>query len=365
MTASRASVAPLLLLTALAGACAHPSASPAVLVQPDDEALLVDGAFGAHRRILSGFAAESRTAGVLRGDRALYGVLVEKQDIEQVWFVRVEVIATDVQPGTRVRLAPSEWRVEADDERAGEAPAESETWSRPAPDWSRLAAAAERRRGVRIEPTSLLVVMHVFDRQARLLASTHEFVPQSVLRSGFYGICEIHRSRSRAGGPPRALTAAETQEVYEGAFALFLIGKLLWRAPVVGKIFDEVVPRPSILSIVLNLGFRVNFSPKFERVVREDRRLPALLETTSTAVRVPIEIGVNNETLMRFELIAAPPVPPLRLCTGILGAEGANVRDPNHRFVLRLLAARQGLLSPSPDERNVVRAGAAAAARVY
>lgn len=365
MTAPRASLAPLLLLAALAGACAHPNASPAVLVQTDHESVLNDRAFGAHRRILSGFAAESRTVGLLRGDQALYGILVEKQGVEQVWFVRVEVIATDVSPGTRVRLPPSELRAESVGEPADGDPAESDSWSRPAPDWSRLAAAAERRRGVRIEPTSLLVRMHVFDRQARLLASTHEFVPQSVLRSGFCRICELHRSRNEAGGQPRALTAAETQEVYEGAFALFLIGKLLWRAPVVGKIFDEVVPRPSILSIVLNLGFRVNFSPKFDQVVREERRLPPLSDAERAAVRVPIEIGVNNETLMRFELIAAPPVPPLRLCTGILGAEGANVRDPDHRFVLRLLAARQGPLPPSPDERNVVRAGAAAAARVY
>lgn len=365
MTASRASLAPLLLLAALAGACAHPGASPTVLVEPDAEALLIDGAFGAHRKILSGFTAESRDAGCVRGDQALYGVRIEKLGAEQVWFVLAEVIATDVRPGARVDLPPSVWRVEPDGRSAGGDSPADQARSRPAPDWSRLAAAAERRRGVRIEPQSLLVRLHVFDQQARLLACTQEFVPQSVLRSGFYRICEIHRSRGDSGTPLRALTASETQEVYEGAFALFLIGKLLWRAPVVGEIFDEIVPRPSILSIVLNLGFRVNFSPKFERVAREDRRLPALAAAAGTAVRVPIEIGVNNETLMRFELIVAPPNPPLRLCTGILGAEGANVRDPNHRFVLRLLAARQGPLPPSADERNVVRAGAASAATIY
>jgi hypothetical protein len=117
------------------------------------------------------------------------------------------------------------------------------------------------------------------------------------------------------------------------------LGTLLYATPHIGNIMGEITPVPSLMSILVHGGVRVDLRMDCVQATAAERDWPALADGRS-AYRLPFVIDLNGEPALRCCVIVAESQPPLRLCSGLVGLEGADVRQPEHRFTVRLLAAR-------------------------
>jgi len=295
----------------------------------------VDHDFPAGARILTGFDPRTPGAGWQPGDRVLYAVRLEKGGRSQTWYALIKVIRANLQPGMRLTL-------DADDDRGDPASARTRlvghrTRTLTAPCLTGRGAQWARERGLQLSPTSVLVRIDVFDEHARPIADVHQFIFSDYLQAGLYQSCDLVRRHYFDDWDPND---SDIRQVSLSFVSLFSLGELLWATPHVGQIFNEIVRLPSWISILLNLGVRPIFTIHYEQALRESRALPALADGRN-AYRVPFEITLNDELALRCYVTAAPNEPPLQLCGGIVALEGADVRDPQHRFTVRLLAARQ------------------------
>ncbi len=312
---------------------------------------MLQTSFAAADRILQGFSAQSLEGEPEPGDELLFGVRLARADMETVWFVRLRVLATDVEPGATPDLAPTASASEAD----GGTPRRE-----PAPDWSKYSPSG-RWRGrwrVGIQPESLLLRLDVYDRGGALVSQTTQYAPQGVLCSGLYRVCELHQQIAQSPLADRAeLTDAQAQTVYYGVSSLLLIGRILWNTPHIGEIFMEIVPRPSLVSMLLNLGVKVRVNPSFDRLAPEVRALPAVRAGYS-ALRLPVEVVLNGRPSMRFDLALAPTGSPLGACAGVIGLDGSHVSDESTRFSIWLLAAHAARDHLVRSGRDVASGGA-------
>jgi hypothetical protein len=302
-----------------------PRARPA----PDDE-------FPAGARILAGFDPALPRAGCQPGDRLLYAVRLEKDGHSRTWYMLVRVVRAGLEPGTRLNLDTAELEQDSGQSRALPELAAERRRTLVAPTLGGRTVQWARDHGLHLSPTSVLVYIDVYDENARPIAGVHQFIFDDYLQAGLYQSCETVRRHFLDEQPP---TDSEIRQVSMSFVSLFSLGELLWGTPHVGRIFDEIVRLPSWISILLNLGVRPAFTMHYDQAIREGRALPGLADGRA-AWRVPFEITLNNEPALRCYVIAAPNEPPLQLCGGIIGLEGADVRDPEHRFMVRLLAAR-------------------------
>jgi len=115
------------------------------------------------------------------------------------------------------------------------------------------------------------------------------------------------------------------------------------------------MPRPTVLSFLLNAGVRISVRGDLNSLAVEDRPLPGL-GGGRTAYRFPIDLEMNKEAVMRCVMIVSAPQSPYTLCGGVVGLEGAQIQNPSKRFVMRLLAARRGVDTMEGMDGGVVAA---------
>jgi hypothetical protein len=325
--------------------------SPATPDPPTRNTPQIDPEFPAAAQILAGFDPGQTQTSWQTGDRILYGVRLEKGPQAHTWYMLVRVVRSGLEPGMRLTLDSSELEQTTAAREALPMHVADEKRTLTAPPLRGRAVKWARDHDLHLSPTSVLVYIDVYDENARPIAGVHQFIFDDYLQGGLYRSAETVRSHFLDEQPP---TAGEIRQVSLSFVSLFSLGELLWGTPHVGRIFDEIVRLPSWISILLNLGVRPAFTMHYEQAIHEARELPALADGRP-AWRVPFEITLNREPALRCYVIAAPNEPPLQLCGGIIGLEGADVRDPQHRFTVRLLAARAGRGPDARPEPSVAR----------
>ncbi len=285
------------------------------------------GAFAAGAKILAGFDYLPERQAWQRGDRLLWGIRLEKDGRCRTWYVLIRVLKTGLQPGERVSLEefdcqPSQASAQTRDERTLAAPAPLEL----PPGWV----------GEGPELLYTLLRIDIYDERASAMASTHQFLSQNFAYASLYEGCAIVLRRAAAREQP---SRSDIQQVTLSMLSFVAMGRLLYATPHVAEIMREISPQPSLISILLHGGVRVSVDMQCLQATAEDRHWPALADGRR-AYRVPFEIEFNDEAALRCCVIAAESHAPLRLCSGIVGLEGMNVRKPENRFSVCLLAAR-------------------------
>ena len=183
----------------------------------------------------------------------------------------------------------------------------------------------------------------VLDAQGNVLGRSEPELPRDFLATGFGEACELvargaqHRPRGDRGVAfYRGLDVRPFSEATVTAVALLqvvqddhVLSPLLW----------EVIERPSLWSVVTNLGARVILRPRFHAAVEVPSAVPAVAHTVW---QVPMGLLVNDETALAIDLFVTPAAPPVSLCGGVLGATARHPHDPDLEFAVLLLAARRG-----------------------
>ncbi len=304
-----------------------------------------DNRFAPGQAILTGFDEPQPGAELRVGDAILYGIDLARADREQIWYARLQVLLTQLQPGTRIAVVPG-----PDSADAPPPPGAAHTIRGPHPaggsdtlwlEAPRLPAelvTLASNNGVEIPGATALLRIEVFDEQARLQATVYPFAFESLLEAGLYETCRIAGGRHAA--EEAELTPAERAQVIRSIASLFSYGDLLMSTPHVNAIIHEIIAWPSLLSIIMNLGIRPTFA------VALGEATPALslpwLPHVPAGFRVPLRVKINREPALECVLTVVDPAPPLRLCAGIAGIDGVHVRDDTHQLQVRLLAARRG-----------------------
>lgn len=298
--------------------------------------LLRDASFARSEEILSGFDDFDSSAPWRVGDKVLFGLRLETGGEPRDLLILVEAESGAVPPHTLVPVTSV----------SGDSSLRADLWS---PDWSKVLVIAPPS-GARVDASSdsdsVLVLVRVFDGDGKTTDS-RVFAPASYLHRGLFAACEgifPHRDELVPNEDGSLIDVESSRphlaSVIQIARAMFGFYSLVQNTPNLAPLLEQVIAKPSILSVVFHRGIKLSIEPQFHELDADEREFPGLPRVA--AFRIPLHLQVNGSVAVRCNWIVVPPDPPLRLCAGVIGVEGEHPEDPSHRFALRVLAARRG-----------------------
>lgn len=242
------------------------------------------------------------------GDRALYAVRLRKGELLREWIV-----------GFRV---------------SGEPPPDGASFE--------IAFTSEGVRtveGSRLHPVQATVAEGAEGRTS----SSGAQAPASFLERGFTDYCRAILEWRERGAHGPALTDEErkaaTRLVCTTAGSLSALLKIMQSVDCLEDILWSVMEKPSLLSMVANLGVKLDVVLGSDVVELETDTLPAALRGRPV-YRLPITIQLNERPALDCFLTVTTPGPPLELVAGVVRVEGWRTTDPSRRVELELLGAR-------------------------
>jgi hypothetical protein len=122
--------------------------------------------------------------------------------------------------------------------------------------------------------------------------------------------------------------------------SLYGFGGVIQQTPPLARIIQPILPSAPIWALLIPPKVGFLFSGTNGGLRPDERRLPALAGGQS-AYLLPLVITFNKEPVLQCVLSVVDPSPPVHLCAGVVGVDGAQVQDPACRFTMRLLAARR------------------------
>jgi len=302
------------LLFCLATLAACQSSTTATL-QLDEPAARLDARdFPAPARMLRGFDRRGGAEDWRAGDEVLFGLRLRKGGTERHWLLQLRVLDPLV----------------AND--AGEHP--NVEW------WLRINGQQEHftSRQCRIEAV-------VMDSEGQVLGRSQPRLPRDFLTSGVAGACRLidervpQEMRGITGPSGEVVLPVATRELAEATVCAVSMLQVVQEDDVLAPLLWEVVEKPSLWSVVTNLGASVVLRPEFQRVARERSPLPGNYDPTWS---LPMELEVNDKAALSLELLVAESSPPFAVCGGLFGATARHPRDAGVEFSLLLLSARRG-----------------------
>lgn len=191
------------------------------------------------------------------------------------------------------------------------------------------------------------VTATVADKDGHVLGTTTPSMPRDFLAQGIWEACaRIPRdsgaltSTDGAQVAGAAAAGAEARRLAEAVVCAMALLDTVRGDPLLSPILWSVVEKPSIWSVISNLGVAVVVQPRF-RQAREVA--PPLSKMPHVkAWRVPIDLFVNEVPALVAELVVGASLPPFGVGGGILGAVARHPSDPEVEFEILLLAARRG-----------------------
>lgn len=281
--------------------------------------------------ILADFAAQEGSFEWRSGDSVLYGILMDTGKKRRVWYVLIEAKSGPHSQGEIVRVP--------DDRNRSDLEFEAESWEQSVP-------IGEGGPPFRVASDSLFVAVTVYNQRAQANGTSYAMAPEAYLRQGFYESCveaipfmpEL-LSQEKPAKVPRPFMEAGLKT----GVALYSFFSLMQDVRDLEPILDEVVEKPSTLSILMKRELSVSMSPKFERAERNDWELPGtggILECYT----LPFEMSAQEKPALHGRLIVTTPASPLALGAGVVGIDGIHPEKPERRFLARLLASRRGAI---------------------
>ena len=185
----------------------------------------------------------------------------------------------------------------------------------------------------------------VMDQHGQELGRSQPYLPRDFLGRGIADACKLVRTRGF-----RALRrkSSEGKDVYgplnirplaEATVSALALLQVVQEDSLLAPILWQVIEKPSVWSMVSNMGVDVMLRPKFNRV--SSAASPISSVKTSTW-RLPLSLEVNQRPALNLDLFVADSAPPLSLACGLLGAIARHPTEPNLDFSLLLLSARRG-----------------------
>ena len=271
--------------------------------------------FPAPAHLLRGFDERDPDGAWRVGDEVLFGMRLRRDGRARHWLLQLrvlEVVATgdDGQP-----LDPFDWSLRINGE---------------VDQFTSGVCAAE------------VVVM---DQYGQELGRSQPYLPRDFLDRGIADACRLVRTRGF-----RALRrkSVDGKDVYgplnmrplaEATVSALALLQVVQEDSVLAPILWQVIEKPSVWSMVANMGVDVMLRPKFNRV---SSAMSPISSVTASTWRFPLSLEVNQSPALNLDLFVANSVPPFSLACGLLGATARHPSEPNLDFSLLLLSARRG-----------------------
>lgn len=227
------------------------------------------------------------------GDAVLFGLRLRRDGELRRWLLRLEVVQPTCDEEPRV------WDIEVNG----------------TPE--RFESALCRLRAT------------VCDGDGIVLGESVVSAPRDFLANGFASVC----ASIVAGKPTTA------REMAFGVVSAMALLETVRQDPALSPVFWAVVEKPSVWSLLGNLGVSLLVRPDFESVAV--RAAPDAAMPVATAFGVPVELQVNERPALLAELIVGAPHAPLGVGAGVLAAKARHPSVPGLEVELRLLAARR------------------------
>jgi hypothetical protein len=346
----------------MSAGCAPKAAEPInLLAKSPDETARLDQVFEPAVQILSGFDPPDPSGQWRIGDRILLGFEIDRGGGRTVRFVLIELKSGLLPQGSDVFV------IAAKDVPPPDAqPAESVTaGSRPKSVYVRLAEGDDpalvgrlparvwgleltmTEKGVEKESfhrdsDAVLLAVYVFDEAGSKLQVAGTLAPEAYLRGGLFASCDLMR-REHAG-------EAVNQAALKNAFAnlllsLFGLGEVIRETPPLARVIRPVLPAPPLWALLFPPKPDISIGNQ-ERDFKEDERPLPALAGGRRAYLLPLTLSISKQPVIGCVLSVTDPSPPLHLCAGVVGVDGAQVQDPSCKFTMRLLAARRATSTP-------------------
>lgn len=287
---------------------------------------IVAAEFPGADRMLHGFGPASESTAWERGDEVLFGLRLCTGSSSQRWLLHVvveEPVAmrrAETGAATAEPLPPVEWPIKVN--------GTTEPFRSPL---------------CRVHVT-------VADGEGKVLGSTHPLVPRSFLQRGFAPVCRhVQRVLDRwpgIGQSKRFYELVEAKDLAEAVVSSIALLQVVQGDPVLSPLLWQIVQKPSVLSMLKNLGADVVIQPMFHATQRTGSLQEFGYE--GSVWTVPMRLLVNDELALLTDLVVGAAAAPLHTCGGILGVHARHPRDATREFAMLLLAARSGEL-PVPS----------------
>ncbi len=299
-------------MVTLLAACVGPSTAALAVAVPT---------FGAHSdfpggpAILAGFDRAQAGAEWRAGDEVLFGLQLQRDGVSRHWLLHVRLteplaiarVGEEVGPGT-TWVAPTAWTLRVNGE-----------------------ARTFHSRCCRVLAT-------VLDAEGKVLGRTEPLLPRDFLAGGFARACDA-LDAIRLGHPRRRIRSSDGDPFAAATVTAIALLGIVQDDPVLAPLLWQVIDKPSVWSVVQNLGARVLVEPGFQDTVVVPSPVPA---TGAQVHAVPLGLSVNGVEALAAELLVRPSPPPFGLCGGIVAATANHPRHRDRAFSMVLLAARRG-----------------------
>lgn len=233
---------------------------------------------------------------VEKGDRILYGVAFEKGGTKRSWLVHVEVEDPRFEP----------------------------------------------------RPTRYGTILYMLRMSVRVCDETGAEVGRDLITVsrrdlvfGLFRACRGDEPEDATGDAP--LLWRIPVDV-RGDLALRNMLHVVRESAVLYDILWTVLDKPSVFSVIGNLGVRVSVHEDFAKA--QQLAPLTIAGQTFAAYELPVELQLNGRPALRSKVVVAEPASPLNLSAGILRLDAFQPSDPTARVSIRVLAARRAADDP-------------------
>ena len=303
--------------------CAGCAAAPAPIAAPSPSTVPTLGAGEFPGLPDRAFDARSDDPTWQSGDAVVFALRLRKGDEVRRWLLRLEVLVGEELVALQDNGA--EGTIAFWQERT----------------WEYEVTVRGEREQRQLRSRVLLVGVHVADEQGRELTRSVVQLPSTFLGRGLLPAIEQSLAAA-ASAAPAPLDAEPVVGAMLGAMSLLHV---VQEDDALATYFWQVVEKPSVWSLLTNLGVRATLSMPFEQSVRAER-LPDGLPPTREAFLVPLRIDVNGSPALLADVLACDASRPYALSGGMIAATARHPSDADLTFELQLVSARCGSSKP-------------------
>ena len=297
----------------LALAACHTPTAPG-LASPKVAGVIDAADFPVPGHLLRGFDYREPNAPWCVGDEVLFGLRLRRGEVLRHWLLRIRVLEVEAVDDAGEQLAAVDWSLRINGEL------------------KKFASALCR------------VEVSVMNELGEEIARSQPLLPRDFLAAGIARACEMMHTylrQPRTARVPRGAIYDEVRMVplSEATVAAVALLQVVQEDSVLAPILWQVIEKPSLWSVVTNMGASVVLRPSFHRVTSAPCPAPTLREKTW---RLPMRVHVNGQNALNLDLFVTDPGSPFGLAGGLLGATARHPAKAGVDFSLLLLSARRG-----------------------
>jgi hypothetical protein len=280
-----------------------------------DEAPFLDPSFKPGAAILYGFDQPDTRNTWEADDWMLLGVKVSRGTESDVWFVRLSTLC---EPSAR----------------------ESGPVFEGDREFAVPFGVGSVKTGTKFHARPCKVLIELYDRDGQFMRSSVRIVPQYRPTATLLDVWNmLHNQAGHRGAAEDAGEGTDAGGTAGLMAMLHTLGSARSLRPIRDVVRQDVIKPPSIIGLLL-AGLKLNLQADVSdcEVVTSPWSTDAELSPRQMA-RFPV--AIDGQKLFDCRLIVGPPNPPYQLTAGVLMFEAVHPQKSDHRFTLRVLAAKR------------------------